>query len=91
MAISALQHEGISDLLNAVQQQLFELYATLDVLLPYSEGKLISLFHSQGDVELVEHTHQGVHIRGRLPGRYVAQFQAFVPQPAGEDIQELEI
>ena len=91
VAISALQHEGISDLLNAVQQQLFELYATLDVLLPYSEGKLISLFHSQGDVELVEHTHQGVHIRGRLPGRYVAQFQAFVPQPAGEDIQELEI
>ncbi|MBT3389298.1 MAG: GTPase HflX [Chloroflexi bacterium] len=92
VAISALQREGIGDLLAAIQQQLFEFYTPLDMLLPYSEGRLISLFHAQGEVELVEHTHKGVHIRGRLPGRYLAQFKSFLPEEAvDEDAQEVEV
>ena len=78
VAISALRKEGISDLLRAVQKQLFEMYTPLEVLLPYQEGKLISLFHTQGEVEVIEHGSMGVMIQGRIPGRLVAEFSAFL-------------
>ncbi len=83
VAISALRKEGISDLLRAVQQQLFEMYTPLEVLLPYQEGKLISLFHNQGEVDVVEHGSHGVMIQGRIPGRLVAEFSAFLKQQSG--------
>lgn len=78
VAISALQREGITDLLRTVQEQLYEMYTPLDVLLPYHEGKLISMFHNQGEVERIEHGSQGVAIKGRIPGRLVAQFNAYL-------------
>ena len=80
VAISALKSEGISDLLRAVQEQLFEMYTPLEVLLPYKEGKLISLFHTQGEVERIEHGSKGVMIQGRIPGRLMAEFSAFLKQ-----------
>jgi GTPase len=80
VAISALRREGISDLLSSVQEQLFEKYTPLEVLLPYAEGKLISLFHNLGEVERIEHGSQGVMIQGRIPGRLMAQFSAFLKQ-----------
>ncbi len=82
VAISALQREGLGDFLSAVQQQLFETYTPLEVLLPYQEGSLISLFHAQGEVERVEHSSQGVSIQGRIPGRLIARFRAFIKEQA---------
>ncbi len=80
VAISALRREGLSDLLEAVQGQLYELYTPLEVLLPYQEGSLISLFHNQGEVERLEHSSDGVRIRGRLPGRLLAQFSDYLTE-----------
>jgi GTP-binding protein HflX len=78
VAISALDGEGMNDLLEAVQIHLYEIYTFLEVHLPYSEGKLISLFHEQGQVELVEHMNGGVLIRGRIPGRIRARFESYL-------------
>jgi len=80
VAISALTGEGLDDLLAAVQEQLYETYSPLEVHLPYREGKLISLFHEQGQVERVEHGEGGVYLQGRIPGRLVAQFAAYLRQ-----------
>jgi GTP-binding protein HflX len=77
VAISALKGDGIDELLQAVQEQLFESFTPIEVHLPYSEGGLISLFHSQGEVERVEHDSEGVLIRGRVPGRIVAKFSDY--------------
>jgi GTP-binding protein HflX len=78
VAVSALKGEGMSDLLEAVQAQLYELSTFLEVHLPYKEGKLISLFHEQGQVERVEHKEGGVLIQGRIPGRILARFEAYL-------------
>ncbi len=74
VAISALRGTGIDDLLQLVQEELYESYATIDVRLPYQQGALISLFHELGQVERVEHERGGVVMHGRIPGRLVAQF-----------------
>jgi GTP-binding protein HflX len=78
VAISALQGDGIPDLLRKINENLYETYTAIRVRLPYQEGGLISLFHDQGQVELVEHGQSGVVIQGRLPGRLLARYRAFV-------------
>jgi GTPase len=85
VAISALSGEGIDDLLNIVEEQLFETYSETMVFLPYQQGALISMFHEHGQVERIEHVHGGVVIQGKLPGRLVARFTPFtrIPNPSG--------
>jgi len=78
VAISALHGNGIPDLLRKVDGNLYETYTSIRVRLPYQEGGLISLFHDQGQVELVEHEQNGVIIQGRLPGRLLARYRPFV-------------
>ncbi len=72
--ISALNGEGIQDLLRTIQEELYETYTPIEVRLPYQQGALISLFHEAGQVERIEHERGGVLIQGRIPGRLLAQF-----------------
>jgi GTP-binding protein HflX len=78
VAISALHGDGIADLLRKVNENLYDTYATVRVRLPYQEGGLISLFHDQGQVELIEHGQSGVVIQGRLPGRLLARYRPYI-------------
>ena len=77
VAISALTGQGIPDLLELVNQQLYEIYIPITVYLPYPQGALISLFHENGQIDSMQHSHRGVTIQGRLPGRLIAQFQSY--------------
>jgi len=96
VAISALDGSGLSELLRLIQQELYETYTPIDIHLPYQEGGLISLFHEMGQVEFIEHERGGVHIQGRIPGRLLAQFTAWLAtaqdaeQTADEDTMPKE-
>ena len=74
VAISAVHGTGIQDLLQILQQELYETYTPILVRLPYQQGALISLFHEAGQVERIEHGRGGVLMQGRIPGRLLAQF-----------------
>lgn len=78
VAISALTGLGITEMLSAVNESLFEKYTDIEVFLPYQQGVLISLFHEQGQVERIEHVRGGVEIHGKLPGRLVARYHPFL-------------
>jgi GTP-binding protein HflX len=78
VAVSALKRHGLDELLAAVGRKLYETLTPVEVLLPYDQGALIAQFHEQGQVELVEHTRKGVHLRGRLPGRLLARYNEFI-------------
>jgi GTP-binding protein HflX len=78
VAISALTGEGVNDLLKSINETLFENYVQVSLWLPYKEGGLISLFHEQGKVEMVEHGDEGIKIKGLLPNRMVARFSPYI-------------
>ena len=78
VAISALSGEGVPDLLFLVEQNLYEMFSSIIVKLPYKEGGLIAAFHDQGQVNRVEQSHEGVMIQGRIPGRLLAQYKPFI-------------
>jgi GTP-binding protein HflX len=77
-AISALTGRGIQEMLSLVNEYLYEKYIPVTVRLPHQEGALIAAFHNQGQVERVEQSSSGVLLQGRLPGRLLAQYQAFI-------------
>ena len=88
IAVSALKGTGMTDLLEAVSRQLYEMFMSITVRLPYQEGGLISLFHELGQVERIEHFRGGIQIQGKLPGRLMARFQPFID--AGDRLQNQE-
>ncbi len=88
--ISALNGEGIKDLLSVIQQELYETYAPIQVRLPYQQGGLISLFHEAGQVERIEHGRGSVLMQGRIPGRLLAQFSSWQVDGNHREPQEEE-
>jgi GTP-binding protein HflX len=77
VAISALYGTGIELLLDKINEYLFENHTEISVRIPYQNGPLIALFHEVGQVERIEHTETGVEIKGRIPGRLIAQFRTY--------------
>ena len=95
VAISARTGVGIGDLLERIQNGLYETLTPTLVRLPYQQGQLISLFHEFGQVERLEHGRKGVLIQGRIPGRLVAQFKPWQvrsekEEKEPEDVQKNE-
>lgn len=87
--ISGLKGSGLKDLLRVIQEELYETYEPIRVRLPYQQGALISLFHESGQVERIEHGRGGVVMKGRIPGRLIAQFSSWqIPENHNEPEEE---
>ena len=89
VAISAKTGTGLDELLAMVEEHLYEHYTPVTVRLPYQQGQLISLFHEYGQITRIEHGRGGVLIQGNLPGRLLAQFQAYLGKEK-EPVEETE-
>lgn len=81
--ISALTGRGMSELLGAIEHELYIVMVPVSVRLPYDQGRLISLFHEHGLVENEQHIDGVVKMEGRVPRRLAWAFQPF-----GEDLEE---
>ena len=77
IAISALKGSGINNLLERVNQFLYEMDVCTYVKLPFQEGALVALFHDQGQIDHEEHLMDGIMIQGKIPGRLIARFRPF--------------
>ena len=74
---SGLTGEGLEDLQEAIADVLFSSQSMVKVLLPYSEGQLVSIFHERGNVIDVEHREDGILMYGRLPKEAKSLFDAY--------------
>lgn len=77
--ISARTGQGLPGLLEAVERTLYAELSPLDIVVPYSAGQYITMFHEQGLVESTEPLAQGLRMRGRAPERVAARLREFVP------------
>jgi len=73
--ISAQTGEGLPELLATVEDMLERQMAHISVLIPYSEGQLVDLFHRRGLIEVEEHTEQGTQMIGLIPSELVGHFE----------------
>lgn len=65
--ISALQKEGLEALREKISVVLASSMEAVQILLPFSKGDLVELFHRRGYVDSEEHVAEGTFIVGRIP------------------------
>lgn len=75
VTISALDEEGLDELLARIEEILEAQMAKINVLIPYQSGELVDLFHRRGLIEREEYVEQGTHIEGRVPQELVGHFR----------------
>jgi GTP-binding protein HflX len=82
--VSALQGDGIEDLLHCISSTLVEQFVPLDVLIPYQRGDLVAQFHRFGAIESESYEEQGTHLCGHMPTNHSGPFMQFQSaQPKG--------
>ena len=82
IAVSARTGEGIDKLLDLIQDELPRPDVTVDVLVPYDRGDLVSKIHERGEVISSEHVAEGTRINARVSGGLaflLAPFRAETP------------
>lgn len=75
--VSARTGEGIGELTDRIARLLPDPDITLDVLLPFSAGALVSRIHSEGVVLGEEHTGEGTRLTARVPREIAGLLQPF--------------
>jgi len=73
--ISALRGDGLDALLARVEEVLQVRMVSVDVVIPYERGDLVSDFHERGQIDQESHVAEGTRIRGRLPRELAARFR----------------
>jgi GTP-binding protein HflX len=65
--ISALQGTGLEELRAKIAEVLASSMEEVQVVVPYTKGELVELFHRRGHVLQEEHRPEGTFLKGRLP------------------------
>ena len=75
--ISALTGTGIDILLTVIVNELYSELESLTVNLPYKLGRLISIFHDQGQIEHTTYEDNRVILTGHLPKHLIHEFEPY--------------
>jgi len=65
--VSALRKEGLDRLRARIAEVLSASMDTIQVVIPFTRGELVELFHRRGHVEREEHVADGISIAGSIP------------------------
>lgn len=75
--ISALTGQGLPELLDAISNEILKDYRRIDVLIPYTEGQLVSMLHEKGKIESLENQEKGIRVHGLVPKQLEGYFKSF--------------
>lgn len=78
LSISAQQGDGIPALIDALACRFAERGTMLSLSVPYTEGKVLDLLHKHGTVLDTEYAAEAVHVKARLPNRYLKSVSQFL-------------
>ncbi|MFE2749210.1 GTPase HflX [Streptomyces scopuliridis] len=79
IAVSARTGQGIGELLALIDEELPRPEVEIEVLLPYTEGALVSRVHAEGEVLSEEHTPEGTVLKARVHEELAAALAPYVP------------
>jgi 50S ribosomal subunit-associated GTPase HflX len=65
------------DLLAVVESELYDALTQIEVELPYTEGRLISLFYEHAIIEHAHHGEDSVVLQGKMQAQYTPYFREF--------------
>ena len=75
VAVSARTGEGIEELRARIEQMLPHPQASIDVVVPYSRGDLVSRVHAEGEIDTVDYVETGTHVVARVGAALAAEIE----------------
>jgi len=75
--VSAHTGEGLDRLRARIGELVEPREVSVDVTIPYERGDLVARLHSQGQVDMTEHTERGTRIKARVPAALAAGLHEF--------------
>ena len=87
VSISAQRGDGISELMEKLADHFVSHSVTLDLSIPYTDGKTLDMLYKHGTVLETEYEAAAVHVKARLPSRYLKSVSQFAVQ----DTKSLQI
>ncbi len=75
LIVSAKTGLGIAELITAIEERLPHPFVSVDVLIPFTRGDLISRVHRQGEVISVEHSENGTHLIALAPQELATELE----------------
>lgn len=78
--LSAREHKGIEELLEAIHQRLHPDEITVKMVLPYEKGAIYSLFMEQSHVHSREDQEDGIHIQVTLSRKFYEKYKSYVQE-----------
>ena len=75
--ISAQRGDGIETLTETLAQRFASHGAMLNLSIPYTEGKALDMLYKHGTVLDTEYAEDAVHVKARLPSRYLKSVLQF--------------
>ncbi|GGK89793.1 GTPase HflX [Streptomyces flaveus] len=82
IAVSARTGQGIDELLALIDVELPHPAVELEVLVPYTHGRLVARAYTDGEVISEEHTPEGTLLKVRVHEELAAELAPYVPAPA---------
>ncbi|WP_030762325.1 GTPase HflX [Streptomyces griseus] len=79
MAVSARSGEGIEELLALIDRELPRPEVEIELLVPYTQGGLVSRVHAEGEMLSEEHTPEGTLVKARVHEELAAVLAPYVP------------
>ncbi|GLT57984.1 hypothetical protein SLA2020_309130 [Shorea laevis] len=70
VCISALTGDGLQEFCHAVQEKLKDSMVSVEALIPFNKGELLSTIHQVGMVEKTEYTEDGTLVKAFVPLRF---------------------
>jgi len=77
ISISAQRGDGIETLTDTLAQRFASHGAMLNLSIPYTEGKVLDMLYKHGTVLGTEYAEDAVHVKARLPSRYLKSVLQF--------------
>lgn len=81
VAISAQRGDGIEELMESLGERFASSGATLYLNIPYTEGKTLDMLYKHGTVMGTDYAEDGVHVKARLPSRYIKSVSQYSVSP----------
>ena len=73
--VSARTGEGIEELRARIEQMLPHPQVSIDVVVPYSRGDLVSRVHAEGEIDTVGYVEEGTHVVARVGAALAAEIE----------------
>ena len=75
VAVSARTGQGIEELRARIEQMLPHPQVSIDVVVPYSRGDLVSRVHAEGEIDTVDYVEAGTHVVARVGVALAAEIE----------------